>query len=168
MVLIARQAKEVGIPGAMFVGGDGWDSANLIEGAGAELEGAYFTNHYAPDVPWPNSKKFLADFQREIQARALEPERRRATTRRASSSTRSAARARSTPDAIRKALAETKDFQGATGTMTMDKDRNANKPIVVVQIKDKKFKYATQVHGAVSELGMKISRRSSRGSRRAR
>ena len=29
--------------------------------------------------------------------------------------------------------------------MTMDKDRNANKPIVVVQIKDKKFAYATQV-----------------------
>ena len=29
--------------------------------------------------------------------------------------------------------------------MTMDKDRNANKPIVVVQIKNKKFTYATQV-----------------------
>ena len=49
------------------------------------------------------------------------------------------------PDAIRQALADTKNFQGATGTMTMDKDRNANKPIVVVQIKEKKFKYATQI-----------------------
>ena len=29
--------------------------------------------------------------------------------------------------------------------MTMDKDRNANKPIVVVKITDKKFKYETQV-----------------------
>ena len=48
-------------------------------------------------------------------------------------------------DKIRQALVETKDFQGATGTMTMDKDRNANKPIVVVQIKSKKFTYATQV-----------------------
>ena len=49
------------------------------------------------------------------------------------------------PEAIRKALAETKDFKGATGTMTMDKDRNANKPIVVVQIKEKKFNYVTQL-----------------------
>src|SRR2546430_11562135 len=57
MVLIARQAKELGIPGTMFFGGDGWDSTNLIEGAGTELEGAYFTNHYAPDVPWPKDRK---------------------------------------------------------------------------------------------------------------
>ena len=114
----------------MFVGGDGWDSANLIEGAGAELEGAYFTNHYAPDVPWPNSKKFLASVPGEVQARALEPRAQGYDADAPPASTRSGARPRSTPDAIRKALAETKDFQGATGTMTMDKDRNANKPIV--------------------------------------
>ena len=150
MVPIARQAKEVGIPGSMFVGGDGWDSANLIEGAGAELEGAYFTNHYAPDVPWPNSKKFLDGVHRRSTSTSRRASARRATTPRGCSSTRSAARPRSTPEAIRKALAETKDFQGATGTITIDKDRNANKPIVVVQIKDKKFTYATQLIGAVA------------------
>ena len=50
-----------------------------------------------------------------------------------------------TPEPIRKALTETKDFAGATGSLTIDKDRNANKPIVVVQIKGKKFTYFSQV-----------------------
>ncbi|HVH43250.1 MAG TPA: hypothetical protein VM925_12935, partial [Labilithrix sp.] len=49
------------------------------------------------------------------------------------------------PAAIRKALAETKDFHGATGNMSMDEERNANKPIVVVRVKDKKFEFATQL-----------------------
>jgi branched-chain amino acid transport system substrate-binding protein len=144
MVIIARQAKEVGLTGGIFVGGDGWDSSNLIEGAGSELEGAYFTNHYAPDVPWPNSKKFLTSYQAKYKhdpsslaaqgydaARLLFDAIGRASDL--------------TPEAVKNALATTKDFQGATGTLTIDKSRNANKPIVVVQIKNKKFTYSTQV-----------------------
>lgn len=144
MVVIARQAKELGMPGSSFVGGDGWDSNNLLEGAGAELEGAHFTNHYAPDVPWPNSKAFLTAYQTKhkrdptslaaqgyVAATVLFDAIKRAPE--------------ISHEAIRKALSETKDFPGATGTLTMDKDRNANKPIVVVQVKDKKFKYATQI-----------------------
>lgn len=144
MVLIARQAKEVGISGESFVGGDGWDSSNLVDGAGAELEGAYFTNHYAPDVPWENSKKFLAAFRAKykhdptsLSAQGYDSARLLFDAIGRASEVK--------PEAIRKALAETKDFKGATGTMTMDKDRNANKPIVVVQIKDKKFKYSSQL-----------------------
>jgi branched-chain amino acid transport system substrate-binding protein len=144
MVLIARQAREIGIPGSQFVGGDGWDSSNLVEGAGAELEGAYFTNHYAPDVPSESSKKFvtafIAKFQHEPPSLAAQGydsakflfyaiERANELT----------------PAAIRDALETTKDFKGATGVMTMDKDHNANKPVVVVQVTNKKFKYATQL-----------------------
>ena len=32
MVPIARQAKDVGLPGALFLGGDGWDSEDLLKG----------------------------------------------------------------------------------------------------------------------------------------
>ena len=144
MVLIARHAKEVGIPGTTFVGGDGWDSTNLLEGAGAELEGAYFTNHYAPDVPWPDAKRFLDAFRAKYKhepaggsaqgydaARVLADAMRRAPE--------------TTPDAIRKALTETKDFPGATGTTTMGADRNVKKPIVIVRIENKKFRYASEV-----------------------
>lgn len=144
MVQIARQAKSVGMPGSMFIGGDGWDSANLLEGAGDLLEGAYFTNHYAPDVPWQNSQTFVAAYKKRYghdpsslaaqgydAAMLLFNAMGRATELK--------------PEAIKDALAATKDFAGATGTLTIDKDHNANKPIVVVQVKNKKFTYSTQL-----------------------
>jgi branched-chain amino acid transport system substrate-binding protein len=145
MVPIAQQAKEKGIPGTMFVGGDGWDSEDLLKGAGAEMEGAYFTNHYAPDVPWENSKKFVAAYKARFNrvpsslaaqgydaARVLYDAMGRATA--------------IEPKAIRDALAQTKNFQGATGTITMDAERNADKPLVVVQIKDRAFHYFATVN----------------------
>jgi branched-chain amino acid transport system substrate-binding protein len=144
MVLVARQAREIGIPGSLFVGGDGWDAANLLEGAGAELEGAHFTNHYAPDVPWPSSRRFLEAFRAQYKreptsgnalgydaARLLVDAIGRATE--------------VTRPAIREALAATRDFEGATGTMTVDADRNPRKPVVVVRITNKRFSYASQL-----------------------
>jgi ABC-type branched-subunit amino acid transport system substrate-binding protein len=38
--------------------------------------------------------------------------------------------------AIRDALVATKDFPGVTGTVTFNKDRDAVKPIVMIEIKD--------------------------------
>jgi len=144
MVTIARQAKELGIPGTMFVGGDGWDASNLLEGAGAELEGAHFTNHYAPDVPWPQSKKFLEAFRARYgrdpsSGNTLGYDAARLL---ADAMTRAPAPTRA---AIRQALAETKDFAGATGTMSMDASRNPRKPVVVVRIVNRRFTYATQL-----------------------
>lgn len=144
MVQIARQAKQVGLAGDMFLGGDGWDSSNLLEGAGSELEGAYFTNHYAPDVPWPNSKKFVEAFRAKYKhdPSSLTAQGYDAAGLLFDAMSRAPEIA---PEPIRKALAETKDFQGATGALSMDQDRNAQKPIVVVKIKDKKFVYETQI-----------------------
>lgn len=144
MVGIARQAKSLGIPGSMFLGGDGWDSEDLLRGAASELEGAYFTNHYAPDVPWPGSQAFVtaykAKFDREPSSLAAQ----------AYDSAKllfdAVERANEvTPLAIRDALAQTKGFQGATGTISMDEHRNAQKPLVVVQVRAGKFAYHATV-----------------------
>jgi len=67
MVPIARQARELGLGGSMFLGGDGWDSEDLLKGAAAELEGAHFTNHYAPDVPWPNAQAFVKSYHEKYR-----------------------------------------------------------------------------------------------------
>ncbi len=145
MVQIARQAKQAGIPGTTFVGGDGWDSSELVAGAGAELEGAYFTNHYAPDVPWKNSAAFVAAYKARFNNR--EPTSLAAQGYDAAKLLFDAMKR--TPEMTREnikiALAETKNFEGATGQLTIDKNHNANKPIVVVQIKDKKFKFTAQL-----------------------
>ncbi len=146
MVPIAQQAKELGLAGGFFLGGDGWDSEDLLKGAAKELDGAYFTNHYAPDVPWEGSKRFVAAYKARFgrepsslaaqaydAAKLLDDAMGRATA--------------IEPIAIRDAIAQTKGFQGATGSITIDKDRNADKPLVVVQVKGGKFTY----HATVNE-----------------
>ncbi len=144
MVPIARQAKAVGVKGDMFMGGDGWDAEELLKDAGDEMEGAYFTNHYAPDVPWPNAKAFLTKYQdrfkhppTSVAAQAYD-----ATNLLADAIGRATS---DTPESIRDAIASTKNFGGATGNITINADRNADKAVVVVKIHDKKFTYFATV-----------------------
>ncbi|APR84018.1 Branched-chain amino acid ABC transporter, amino acid-binding protein [Minicystis rosea] len=145
MTLIARQGKAAGIKGDQFLGGDGWDANEILNDAGEELEGAYFTNFYAPDVPWPNSQAFREAYTTRFKhdpsslaamgydaAKVLADAIKRAKD--------------DAPDSIRQAIQETKDFAGATGNITIDGARNADKPVVVVQIKGKKFTYFSTVH----------------------
>lgn len=149
MVQIARQAKQAGIPGTMFVGGDGWDSHELLDGAGAELEGAYFTNHYAPDVPWPNSASFVAAYKAKYTYKGKPKEPTSLSAQGYDAAKLLFDAMKRTPEVTREniktALADTKDFAGATGSLTIDKDHNANKPIVVVQVKGGAFKYTAQL-----------------------
>lgn len=145
MAPIARQAKAAGVPGSMFVGSDGWDADELLRDAGEEMEGAYFTNHYAPDVPWPNSQAFVKKYEERYKRT---PSSMAAQAYDAAKLLADAlGRAKeATPEAVRDAIQETKGFQGATGTISIDADRNANKPIVIVQIKNKKFTYYATVN----------------------
>jgi branched-chain amino acid transport system substrate-binding protein len=147
MVPIAQQAGEAKIPGTMFVGGDGWDSEDLIKGAGKEMEGAYFTNHYAPDVPWENSKKFVAAYQARFHREPSSLAAQGYDAAKVLFDSMARAKTLSSVD-IRQAIAETKGFQGATGTITMDDKRNADKPLVVVQVRDGKFRYVATANGS--------------------
>jgi branched-chain amino acid transport system substrate-binding protein len=144
MVPIARQAKEIGLAGPMFLGGDGWDSEELLKGAAAELEGANLTNHYAPDVPWPNSRAFVKNYNARFHRdpSSLTAQGYDAALLLYDAMTRATGLA---PDAIKDALAATKGFQGATGTITIDSNRNAQKPVVIEQIKGGKFTYGSVV-----------------------
>jgi branched-chain amino acid transport system substrate-binding protein len=48
--------------------------------------------------------------------------------------------------AIRDALAATKDYEAVTGKITMDKDRNPEKSVVVLKIDGGKAKYESLVN----------------------
>jgi branched-chain amino acid transport system substrate-binding protein len=49
-------------------------------------------------------------------------------------------------DKIRKALSETKDFPGVTGKITIDADRNATKPMVILQVVGGKLKLVETIN----------------------
>jgi branched-chain amino acid transport system substrate-binding protein len=50
-----------------------------------------------------------------------------------------------TGPAIRDAIAQTKDFPGAGGTISIDQNRNAVKPAVVLKVVDQKAEFVTTV-----------------------
>jgi branched-chain amino acid transport system substrate-binding protein len=144
MVQIARQALLIRIPAAAFVGGDGWDSPVLAESAGAELEGAHFTSHFVADAPGEAVKPFVDAFQKKFGHPPSSLAAQGYDAIRVLFDAIGRAEG-ATPEAVRTAVAETKNFQGPTGILTIDAHHDANKPVVVVEIKNKKFTYATQL-----------------------
>jgi branched-chain amino acid transport system substrate-binding protein len=146
MIPIARQAKAAGVKGDMFVGGDGWDADALLNDAGDEMEGAFFTNHYAPDVPWPNSQAFVAKYKERYKRDPSSLAAQGYDAAKLLADAIGRAKEPVTPETIRDAIQDTRGFQGATGTINIDADRNADKPIVIVKIKGKKFTYHATVN----------------------
>lgn len=55
---LIRQANEMGLKGP-YLGGDGWDSREIITNAGEAIKNGYFCNHYNNDEDRPEVKKFL-------------------------------------------------------------------------------------------------------------
>lgn len=142
--LIARQARELGFDVPM-IGGDGWDSPVLVQSGGSAIEANYFTNHYAPDEDRPEVKAFVDAYKARYNGKT--PDAMAVLGYDAMKLLADAIkRAGSTdPKAIRDALAATKDFPGVAGNITINEQRNAEKPIVVVQVKDGRFQYVATI-----------------------
>jgi branched-chain amino acid transport system substrate-binding protein len=132
--LIAKQARDKGIT-VPLIGGDGWDSVQLYQIGGSALNGSYFTNHYSPYDTDPKVQKFVNDYKGRY---GTVPDALAATAYDAARIMFDAikrSKSLSGPD-IRDALAATKDFPGVTGTVTFNEQRDAVKPIVMIEIKD--------------------------------
>lgn len=141
--LIAIQARQLGLNIPLF-GGDGWEGAPLISIGGAALEGTYFSTHFTPQDTSPVVQGFVKKYQARYNATPdamaalgydslmiLADAMKRAGT--------------TAGPAVRDALAATKDFPGITGHITIDKDRNASKPAVIVEVKNGQYNYVETI-----------------------
>jgi len=142
--LIARQARELAMTMPLF-GGDGWEAPELITIGGAAVEGCYYSTHYSPQIDTPVVKAFVARFGARYGGEV--PDAMAALGYDSAEVLVDAIRRAGSTEgpAVRDALAATKDFQGVTGSTTMDKDRNATKAAVVIMVKDGKFKFVETV-----------------------
>jgi branched-chain amino acid transport system substrate-binding protein len=141
--LIAKQARELGIT-VPLLGGDGWDSPALVEVAGSAIEGCFFSNHFSTEDQAPRILEFVKKYQAKHNA---VPDAMAALGYDSAMVLCDAIKRAGTTDgkALRDAIAATKDFDGVTGRITLDAGRNANKPAVVLTIKDGKYSYVTTV-----------------------
>lgn len=142
---IAKQGRDLGIPASTpFLGGDGWDAPELMDIGGDAVQGSYFSTHASAEQAGP-MKDFVVKFKAKF---GHEPNALAAVAYDAANIMFAAIKKAGSTDRakIRDAIAATKNFPGVTGVITIDKDRNAIKPLVIVQIKGQAHKYIATVN----------------------
>ncbi len=143
VALIALQARQLGIK-VPFLGGDGWIGNSLLPIAGKSLDGSFFSGHCSMENQDPALQSFIKKYKAKYDTmpddmaalgydgmHILADAIRRAGV--------------AEPKAIRDALAATKDFQGVTGKITIDNNRNAKKAAVIQTIGKGKFQFVETV-----------------------
>ena len=140
---IAVQTRSLGID-APLLGGDGWDSPKLFEIGGKAVNGSYLTNHYSMENKTPRIEKFVSDY-RERYGEA--PDALAAVAYDAAYMMFDAIERAGALDRekLRDALAQTKNFEGVTGSISIDENRNAQKPIVILKIQDGKQNFVKEI-----------------------
>ncbi len=140
--LVTKQAKEKGITAA-FLGGDGWDSADLDLKAAA---GGYFTNHYSPDSTAPEAVAFLKNFKAKYKDAT--PDALAALAYDATNlllqSIKEAGTATDTTKV--KAAMEKISLQGVSGKITFDAQHNPVKSATILKVTEKKVEFNSQVN----------------------
>jgi branched-chain amino acid transport system substrate-binding protein len=128
--LIAKEAIQRGIE-AIMLGGDGWDSESFFSHGGNQIALGYYTTHWSQSIDTPISRQFVARYGGQgmlfaptalaydavkLLADAIE---RAGTTRRS---------------IVRDKLAQTKGFEGVTGTISFNSLGDPVKSVVLVKI----------------------------------
>lgn len=145
VALLIKQARELGLK-QPFLGGDTLEAPEFIQVGGQAVEGVVFSTHYSKDAPVTEmSKKFVEAYTQEYHK---EPNAFAALGFDAYLVILDAIKRAGSIDSekIRDALAETKDFEGATGIITFDENGDANKSAVILVVKNGEFKYLTTVN----------------------
>ncbi len=145
IALMAKQARQLGYTGP-FLTGDGAEAPELIKIGGSAVNGLYYTSHFNADHPATKmGQEFVAKYEAIyhttpsalaalgfddylVMLNAIE-------------------RAGSTdPVKINEAIRSTKNFEGATGYITIDKDGNAIKSAVINEVVNGQFTYVTTIN----------------------
>lgn len=129
--LIIKQARELGI-NVPILGGDGFDSPQLAELAGKEnLKDCYFSGHFFSGSSAPQVKTFVANYKKRYNA---VPDMLGALGYDAVYMLADAIKraGKVDRDAIRAALAATKNLKLVTGTINLDENRNPIKSAVII------------------------------------
>ena len=124
-----------------FVGGDGWDSAKLLEIGGQAMNNTFFSSGYAADNPDPTVQSFVQTYKSIYNGET--PDLLAALGYDAGRILFDAITRAGTTEGpkLRDALAATVGFKGITGIITIDADRNARKPAVIIGVNNGKLAF---------------------------
>ena len=145
VALICIQARQLDL-NVPFTGGDGWEGEDLVNIGKDAVEGSYFSTHYNPGVTTTNSQKFVTAYQARFGGKT--PNAMAALGYDSAMILADAIKRAGTTDGpkVRDALAVTKDFDGVTGITTINAQRDATKPAVILEVKNGKFNYLETIN----------------------
>jgi len=131
VALQAMQARQIGLK-ATFLGGDGWDSPELLKVPA--MEGGYLSNHFSREADSPRVKAFVAAYRKRFGG---DPDALASLGYEATEILLAAIRRAGgdDPEKIRDALEKT-DLETITGRITFDKDHNPIKPAAILKIEN--------------------------------
>jgi branched-chain amino acid transport system substrate-binding protein len=144
---VVKQFRDAGIDGPI-VGGDGYDTPDLLTVAGAAANNVFFTTHALMDATGGTDgiKKFMTDYKAEyghdpenaFAALGYDTVYLLADAVKRANGTDSAA--------VKTALEGTKDFKGITGSVTFSADAHVpQKGVTMIAVKDGKFTLGAEV-----------------------
>lgn len=145
--LAVKQARQVGVK-AVWLGGDGYETPEFIRIAGDAAEGCIYTNFFDASMNMSSlTEKFVTSYREKY---GQEPSAATALAYDAYNLALDTIAAAGSTDgeAIRKALAATKDWEGVAGFITFNENGDAQKDAVIKKIEGGKFvaidKYAAK------------------------
>jgi len=141
--LIAKQVRQLGLT-AKMLGGDGWDSPEMLKIAGDAIYGGYFTNHYSPDDPRPEVQNWVKKYEAKYGQRpdALATLGYDAALLMLEAIKRAE---KPEPKLIRDALTGIKDFPCVSGNISFDEWGNPVKSAAVLEYTAEGQKFVANV-----------------------
>lgn len=153
VALVTKQARaiplqDVGGRPVLFLGADSWDHPSLFTDTSAEVEGSYFSSHFSPDTDAPGARAFVESYQSLYETL---PSGGDAVSYDAVKLLFEAAeRAESLdPDAVRRQLAATSNYVGATRIARYDENRHPTKSAVVMTVENGAKQFYKQIDPAL-------------------
>lgn len=140
--LIMKQARALGFKG-YFLGGDGWDSPDLVKIGGDAVEGGFFTNHFSKDDPRPEVQNLVKAYTAKF---GEPPDALAALAYDAANLLFDAINRAGSTDgpAVRDAM-KAANFKAVSGQITFDENRNPVKAAVIIEMKNGQQVYKATV-----------------------
>jgi len=144
VALIGKQARLLGIK-VPLLGGDGWVGDSLLKVGGNSLDGSFFSCHFSADDQSPAVQDFVKKYKAKYSGET--PDDMAALGYDSAMILADAIKRAGTTegDKLKDAIAATKDYKGVTGVITLDAQRNASKPAVILTISNGGYKYVESV-----------------------
>jgi branched-chain amino acid transport system substrate-binding protein len=144
VALIGKQARLLGIKVPML-GGDGWVGDSLLKVGGNSLDGSFFSCHFSAEDQAPGVQEFVKKFKAKFSGEV--PDDMAALGYDSAMILADAIKRAGTTDGakLKDAIAGTKDYKGVTGVITLDAQRNASKPAVILTIAKGGFQFVEAV-----------------------